>query len=363
MNAPAPSSMGSRIVIRTDASETIGFGHLIRCRALATELRDRGFSVQFVRSGDPAEDAPEDSEVAWIDSSTRVADGVVDAGLTLAAASLHGPIDAVVVDSYRLDDRWESFFRGRGILVIALDDLADRTHDCDILIDSNPLPGTRYEGLLRSDAHCLFGMDYVLLGRHYRDAAFTVRNAAQNGQRVLVCFGGGKQPLAIDKALSAAMDPRLSRVRFDFVVGSGQGTDEMTALLKNAKIGQDESRVTVHGWVDDLPRMLADSDMSLGGGGSMTWERIRLGVPSVVIALAPNQEPTSSALESLGLIRFLGALDDCSPTNVADAVLSLLHNEAESKRVKQMGPELVDGRGAARCVDAIVEALAQRTNN
>lgn len=347
------------VFFRVDASREIGYGHLMRCRNLAESLHSRGVKTRFIRAGS-SENKFVEEDTEWISLSEGSVGTLLDAEKTYEAllASESKPL-ALVVDHYSATAEWESFFRRRGLLVVALDDLANRRHDCDILIDSNPLPVNRYDGLVAEGTLRLSGTDYVLLGPSKMVGLGRQPAITDVVRRVFVCFGGGGDIEPIELVLHAAADPRLRDVDFDFVAGNDAVAHELRATLAKGSVGtvRHKERIQISGWVDDVDHRLRQADLAVGAGGSMTWERISLGVPSIVIAISPNQEPTSAALASGGLISYLGRLHDCTPKRVADELFRLTRDKLFRQRVREIGPTVIDGRGPDRCAAAILDGV------
>jgi UDP-2,4-diacetamido-2,4,6-trideoxy-beta-L-altropyranose hydrolase len=180
------------ITIRTDASTRIGLGHLVRCRTLATALRDQGATVRFICRAHPGHQiaalradgldvtalpAPPDQEAADGDYAAWL--GVPqaqDAAETIAALAADRP-DWLIVDHYGLDVDWEQALRPHVGRILVIDDLANRRHDGDLLLDQNYAPAgtTRYQGLLPPGARTLLGPAYALLRPEYAQHRQTLR--------------------------------------------------------------------------------------------------------------------------------------------------------------------------------------------
>ena len=346
------------VTFRVDGSEVIGFGHLARCRNLASALSKVGYDCRFVRSG-PRDGLLEGLDVVWIAVDGDEVGGRLDAELTLRVATEEetGGRSVVVVDHYRIDQEWESEIRRAGAFIVAIDDLADRPHDCHVLIDANPLPSDRYQDLVPPDTLLLLGLGHALLAPDPTGPTSEELNPARSVAKIVVCFGGGKNPGPLQIMLEACADPRLAQLSFDLVAAEETLADHLRASW--AKIGRRSSPladVRIQGWVDDLRDLLRACDISVGAGGSLALERIRLGIPSVVITLADNQVPTSRELHRQGLLRHVGGLSDCTPQLIADEILGLASDGKARAFVARWGPNVVDGRGASRCARAIRRA-------
>ncbi len=343
-----------QVIFRVDGSNALGFGHIARCRNLAEQLRPLGYEPRFVRTG-RRDRVLKGQDVVWLDIEEDAVGSQRDAELTLQAAkgsNKGAPI--VVVDSYQIDQAWESVVRSSGALVVAIDDLANRVHDCHVLIDANPLEKDRYRGLVAPEAVRLLGLAYALIEPESSDRLFTSARS-QHVERVLVCFGGGDNRIPLQMAYEACSDPRLAGLTFGFVTAS----DNIAESLRSQQISvQEETRakINVFGWVDDLRPLHSASDIAVGAGGSLALERIHLGLPSVVVSLAGNQVPTSQHLHRLGLMHYVGDISVCTAQIFADAVSALVNDAQAREMVQRNGPQIVDGYGASRCAEAIVDA-------
>ena len=201
------------IVIRADASNWIGSGHIVRCTSLARVLEKAGAKVHFICRRMPGDfdwlfnlgftvhalkrsEGPgvgmvgQPSHYSWLGTS-------LEAELEQVAAVLDkiGQVDWFIVDHYAMDWAWEGSMRSRGVRVMVIDDMADRRHECDLLLDQNLYPdaGGRYVGLLPDDCAQLLGPYYALLQDDYVDLRERVRLRVGKVSRVLVYYGGFKE--------------------------------------------------------------------------------------------------------------------------------------------------------------------------
>jgi UDP-2,4-diacetamido-2,4,6-trideoxy-beta-L-altropyranose hydrolase len=305
------------VVVRTDASLTMGHGHVMRCLVLATALRERGADVSFVcreREGDLCADiAQRGFKIGRLPPGT--ASWETDADETRAAiAAFGGRPDWLVVDHYALDHRWEAALRDSAGQIMAIDDLADRPHDCDVLLDQNYFanPGARYSALVPVYCSRFFGPEHVLLRQEFRDAK---RNAPVRREGVLIVFGGGdptgQSAVALDAAL--AFDATLP---VTVVVGrNNPHAEKIDARARSLP----QVRLVRH--TDNMAELMSRAALCLGGGGISTFERLFMELPSIVVATAENQREPLQALADLGCIEYLG---DAAKVGKAEWLAALL---------------------------------------
>ena len=367
----AKGSAGPRVAIRTDASSVIGSGHVMRCLCLADELRKRGADVSFVMrdlQGNLANRVRASGyDVAMLDAP------LFDAGLASAMSgetypeaddasatctALDAPPDWVVVDHYRLGRTWEAAIRrwAPRARMLSIDDLADRPHDCDVLLDQNLVEGmdTRYDGLVGSGALRLIGPHFALLRPEYRTARAEVSRDRPR-TAVLVYFGAADTALT-SMAARAFRALRRDDLKLDIVLDrANPQNDEVRAICATV------AGATVHEQLPDLAAAMVRADVCLGASGSTSWERLCLGLSSIVVTMAENQVPIAAEMARRGLAIWLGHADTIGVEGLTTALSDALAEHASPERAAAM-MEVVDGWGVDRVCDAIVVRTGKGLN-
>jgi UDP-2,4-diacetamido-2,4,6-trideoxy-beta-L-altropyranose hydrolase len=358
------------IVFRTDASSQIGTGHVVRCLTLADALREQDAKCQFVCRdhemhlidyiqfrGYAAHALPRSQVGASFKSDLTHAhwlgtDWKTDAAQTRQALGSE-VLDWLIVDHYALDYRWESALRSSCKYVMVIDDLADRQHDCDFLLDQNyGSSAYRYRDLVPPDCTQFNGPEYALLKPAY--AKRSAQQPARDGQvcRVLVYFGGGTDAANLIRlAAQTFKAPNLAHIELDIVVGMSYANQSLLEELVAPR-----GNATIHRELPDLADLMAKADLAIGAGGATTWERCCLGLPSIVISIADNQRPASEALAADGLIEYLGHSDVITPEMIHEKITELLGKPERLRELSEKGMKLVDGNGINRVVDQIILA-------
>ena len=359
------------VIIRTDASTRIGLGHLVRCRTLAAALRDQGATVRFICRAHPGHQiaalrpdgfdvtalpAPPDQEAADGDYAAWL--GVPqdqDAAETVGTLSAPRP-DWLIVDHYGLDATWELALRPHVDRILVIDDLANRRHDGDLLLDQNyaPAGANRYQDLLPSGTRTLLGPAYALLRPEYAQHRQTLHPRDGQVRRVLVFFGGSDPHNLSGLALSALSDPALAHLEVDLVIGANHPQREALTVQAAARPG-----TRVHGPRPHLADLMAAADLAIGAGGATTWERCCLGLPSLVVSDADNQRPATSALAADGLIRYLGHQDEVDGAALYRGILTLTKDPAACRMMSNEGARWVDAKGVSRVYHALMESMSQ----
>jgi UDP-2,4-diacetamido-2,4,6-trideoxy-beta-L-altropyranose hydrolase len=360
------------VVFRVDASYRIGSGHVNRCLSLARVLGNNGVQSSFVCRHLPDVLAARIRSrghglirlpTVQVRDANEAADRYVgpleatqeeDAQQTKAA--LRGRrCDWMIIDHYSLDFRWEEALREIATTVMVIDDLADRRHDCDLLLDQNYYAdlNSRYESLLPAQSDSLLGPGYALLDPQFAAA----RASTVPAQDRLFVSVGASDPFGICvKAIDSLHRFVPRSLGAEVVAGSdaAAGND-----ARKASSGLHD--VTVYGYIDDIASVMARCTLALGAGGSSTWERCAIGLPSVVIITADNQRKMAVDLAQTGVIEVLGEGKDVSAGAIHAALAELRGDPSRRSRMRRHAMDLVDGEGAYRVTKRILE-MAQCTN-
>lgn len=356
--------MSFGVAFRVDATSQIGTGHFMRCLTLADALRQRGARIRFVSRGlpdhlhgmltargmgfAPLNDAvmaqtPDDlAHSNWL--GTSQAQDASDSAEALADRKW----DWLVVDHYALDARWESAMRGTAGKIMSIDDLADRKHDCDVLLDQNYYRDmqTRYDGKVPEHCRMLFGPCYALLREEFRELRAQCKPRTGEVRRILMFFGGVDEGNYTGHAIEALSGLGIKGVEVDVVIGA-----------QHPRRAEIEQACATQGYACDvqtsrMAELMAAADLGIGAGGSATWERCCLGLPALSICTAENQRRQIADAAEAGLLY--------APSSEGDLVdlirrhaKCLLENASLLKLISNTAMKAVDGRGALRVVSEI----------
>jgi UDP-2,4-diacetamido-2,4,6-trideoxy-beta-L-altropyranose hydrolase len=362
-----------KIAFRTDASLQIGTGHVIRCITLAEALRERGADCRFIcrdfpdnlfdrirQSGFEVFSMPADDGADANNSATDQptiphyrwlgADYKTDAAQTIAV--LKGfRCDWLIIDHYALDHQWEVKLRPYCEKIMVIDDLADRLHDCELLLDQNLIANQdcRYNHLLPIHCAQLLGPAYALMQPIY--GCLHPRTPPRLGsvRRILVSFGGSDRQNVTGRVLDAFLALDRLDIALDVVVNPAS---PFLAGLRGKLATYDN--VTLHEGLPVLAELMLQADMAIGAGGATSWERICLGLPTLVVTLAENQKPIAEELDRLGLVRWLGDESMVTESTLTEELSRLISDHSWRQNCSRRCLALLDGRGVARVADIIL---------
>lgn len=348
------------IVFRTDSTGQIGTGHFMRCLTLADDLLQRGAKIHFVSRGLPwhLHDmlVQRSIRLTPLDSSTGNATSgdlqhshwlgcsqEQDAHATQQALA-DQQFDWLVVDHYALDARWERKLRSSAKRIMVIDDLADRQHDCDMLLDQNFYTDmqTRYTGKAPSGCEMLLGPHYALLREEFRTLREHVRPRTSPVRKILLFFGGVDAENFTGLAIEALADTKMLGIHVDVVIGA-----------QHPKVEQIEAACAGLGYVchvqtTRMAELMAAADLAIGAGGAASWERCCMGLPALVVSLAENQTDIAKALDSSGACIYIGTKEVTNPLTIRSAITALMGEHTQLAAISRQAFSLVDGMGIDR---------------
>ena len=362
-----------KVVFRADASVKMGSGHVMRCQTLAGALEENGADVIFIsrahdgnlnqliiRKGFQVIELPKPTGADIGEASTNGDDyndwlGVAeeqDAKETIEAIGGER-VDWLVADHYSIGEKWEKSIRPYVINIMAVDDLANRNHDCDLLLDQNLVADMekRYEGKLPANCGRMLGPEYALLKPEYSKLRNEVSPREGQIRSVLVYFGGADSDNLTGMAIDAFHSLKRNDVQLDVIINpQGPYATEIRMQVEG------NSQIKLHGSLPSLAPLLAKADLAIGAGGATSWERCCLGLPTLVITLAENQKPSAAELDRLKLVLWLGHKDEVSEAALEKALKELLDSELSPEWSERCRKQ-VDGRGTEKACHALFKTI------
>lgn len=354
-----------KVAFRADASLDIGTGHVMRCLTLARALRERGHNSLFIsreHTGNLLQLIGEEGfEVHALPVGIEL-DSELAHAKWLAASQAEDALackelladwrpDWLVVDHYALDYRWEISVRPVGCRVLVIDDLADRQHSCDVLLDQNLGRALHdYKDLQLQDCTVLTGPHYALLRPEFAAlrSSSIARRRKSRLENILISLGGVDQlnytGLLLD-ALNRLQLPARSRITLIL----GRNAPHLQAVLELAKCSP--WQVEVLCGINDMARRLFDADLAIGAAGGSTWERCCLGLPTVLLIMAENQKVGGFALAEKGAALLLDP--SASLTSQLQAALASISKPQVLRQYSIAASNITDGLGCDRVLESM----------
>jgi UDP-2,4-diacetamido-2,4,6-trideoxy-beta-L-altropyranose hydrolase len=361
------------IAFRADASILIGTGHVMRCLTLAHALKKKGGECIFICRELPGHLAEQiradgikcvllpppdkDDEIKGPPAHAAWA-GVTwqrDAQDTRRALDYLSP-DWLIVDHYAFDTRWEEAVKPAAAKLFVIDDLADSPHVCDLLLDQNLGREARdYDGRVPVTCQRLIGPQYALLRPEFaalRPKALSERRARlpHGIKNLLISMGGMDWPDATSAVLEALpqcdlpSDTKITVVMGGMAPALDRVRERVAALPCEARLLTD---------VKDMARLMAQADLAIGAVGSTSWERCCLGLPTLTLVIADNQEPTAKALEQAGAAISLGLFTSAGKVSDLRERLSIIQALTTLRDYAEKAASVTDGLGLMKILEVL----------
>ena len=366
-----------RVLFRVDAGLQIGSGHVARCLTLADVIekqrgqatfvcrdheghlsewiQSRGHEVRMLSSSADlhyTNDHQPDNHLphaAWLGTSQPV-----DAAQTIDVID-NDSFDWLVIDHYAIDARWEKQLRTLIPRSLVIDDLADREHLSNVLLDQNfhPHPEDRYSNRVPTNCHLMLGPKFALLRPEFAEARSRA-NHSDEIRRLMIFMGGMDEHNVTSRVLRMLKHcDHVLPHEIHIVIGSANPHRDLLQRECDALQESTQHHTLLHVQVDDMASLMSRMDLAIASGGTNTWERCCLGIPTVTIAVAENQTEVSQQLDAMGVTTYLGNHHELDAPTLSTNLHQFLTNTNQHPRLRTASLDLVDGRGAERVIDCM----------
>ncbi len=347
-----------KVVIRADASLQMGTGHIMRCLTLAEALKKQGAEIEFIcraHEGNLIERIEQQGFKTYVfplSQNAVIDDGLYglyglkwlgssqeeDAALCLPILEKIKP-DWLIVDHYSLDQTWQSVLAECFSKLMVIDDLANRKHQCDVLLDQTyGRKESDYAGLVPKRSQLLLGSEYALLRPEFAEwREYSLRRRIKPSfKKLLITMGGVDADNVTGKLLEILKDSSLPQeLEIDVVMGAT--APHLKSVQQQAELLAYKTNVMVN--VSNMAEIMANADLAIGAAGATTWERCCLGLPTIQIVIAKNQRLIAELIDNVGAALCLGI----EQLNQICDYISKMENKSE--QLTTNSSEIVDGTG------------------
>ncbi|WP_179051282.1 UDP-2,4-diacetamido-2,4,6-trideoxy-beta-L-altropyranose hydrolase [Nostoc sp. TCL26-01] len=334
------------LLFRVDVSTQIGTGHLMRCLALAQAWQDAGGKAVFVMANIvPVLEKrliSEGIEILKITNQLATKDAETTAMLVNKFNS-----DWLVIDGYHFDDEYQKIIKSVGLKILFIDDYGHVNHYyADIVLNQNiSADGGLYTNR-EPYTQLLLGTRYTLLRREFWQWQGWQRINPSIASKILITMGGAdidNVTLKVIQGLQLLSDYPLEVLVV--IGGSNPHYDQLKSAAEASKFP-----IRLENNVINMPELIAWADLAITAGGSTCWELAFMGLPSLIIILAENQQAIAQKLHSLKAAINLGWYHDISADEIALAVNQLSQDIHRRLAMSKSSQSLVDGSGSQRIV-------------
>jgi UDP-2,4-diacetamido-2,4,6-trideoxy-beta-L-altropyranose hydrolase len=349
-----------KAAIRVDASTEIGSGHVMRCLTLANTLTKQGFKVVFICkiiSGYSYSAIEEQGFQIISIKGLITSDFYSDAKSTIDAIdSLPYPIDWLIIDHYQIDREWESAVRHSVGRILVVDDLANRLHDCDILLDQNPYCDltSRYKTLVPSSCLQLLGLDYLMLRSEFISKSNCFIKESEIATNILITMGGTDEKNITSLVLNALSKANI-QVPLSIRVAVGSGCPHFD-IIKKVSNTVKTHQILIERQISNISEWMEWSDLAICGGGFTSYELAFMGVPTFVITTSPTQLEAATTLNRLKINQFIGEFKTLSMDDLVENLIYAIFNSQNRMELSLNAKKKIDGQGVDRVVNQLMKA-------
>ena len=368
------------IGIRVDASIIMGSGHVMRCLVLAEELHGRNATVEFVTrnhlgnlnkqirgKGFKVHSLLTTSETKIKKSITGYKQwlGVeqeTDAYETIEVL-VNKKIDWLIIDHYALDHIWEENLRPYVKKIMVIDDMEKRQHNCDILFDQTfGRKKLDYKKLVPNDCKLLLGSENALLRPNFakvRPLALHRRDRYGSIGNILVSMGSMDEENITTRVLNA-----LSLVKWKTLPNVSVVLTSNSPYLQEINNNLYKYNVPIKVLIDvpNMEELMLKSDLAIGAGGSTSWERCCLALPTILIVLSENQQKIGENLSKAGAAITLQK-NDRMEYNIRHSIATLMQNKSIYMKICNSASKICDGNGVKKTVNKILSVNTGDSND
>jgi len=362
------------VVVRADASLQMGTGHIMRCLTLVDALKEQGSEVHFIcrkftgnlityieskgfhvhtleisKTMNIGNSKKEDYDslrslyAEWLGDSQEN-----DAQFCKPILQKIQP-DWLILDHYSMDKVWEEELKNTFDKLLVIDDLADRHHQCNVLLDQTyGRQEYDYQGLVNKDCKMLLGPQYALLRPEFAKwREYSIKRRAQpRFKNLLITMGGVDPDNVTSHVLDVLKNCELAK-DLEVIVVMGATSPHLKAVVTKAEGMPYKTAVKVS--VNNMGEIMANADLAIGAAGTTTWERCCLGLPTIQMLLSDNQVEIAKKLDNIGAVTSLNTLEQ-----LGESIVGILKY---IPKISLLASSIIDGEGTDRVSTLLCENL------
>jgi UDP-2,4-diacetamido-2,4,6-trideoxy-beta-L-altropyranose hydrolase len=340
---------GKMLLVRGDASVTMGTGHVMRCLALAQAWQDAGGHVTFVMAVSTSAIGERlRSEGAKLVRIEGAPGSNVDGEALLALARTNNAA-WVIVDGYEFGEGYQRALKNEGLKVLLIDDNGrSGRYAADVVLNQNLHARHDLYNNRETYTRLLLGTKYALLRREFV-SAISPRKISPVGSRLLVSMGGSDPDNVTLRVLDAI--EQVAVADLDVTIVAGGSNPHQTSVAGAAARSKHSCHILNN--VANMQELIAWADLAISAAGSVCWEYCALGLPALLVAVAENQIANAEALDAAGAARLLAGGSRFSIGEMTQRITHLVNSAPERQALSQTARILVDGRGAGRVLSVL----------
>ena len=350
------------ILFRTDSSAQIGSGHLVRCSRLAYKLKSLGHNIEFISKnldGNLNANIAKDFKLNIISKQLntnhygyiQLLGSTIEYDLSQTLSVLNNKkADILFVDHYALDYQWEKAIYKNVDKLVVIDDMWDRNHYCDFLINHNfTLSENKYPNIDRKRTKLLDNPSFAMIDENFKKLRKQRDYLKNDVKSIFVYFGSTDSFHLTELAAKTLSNNSFDNIKINILTSKGNPKYKKILSIINNK-----GNFALLESSPNLAKIMSSNDLCIGAGGVSNLERLCLGLPAIVISVAENQFDSCSSYEKKGYIYYLGHASEVTEKALYDKIINLLKYPSNLQKQSDKGMSLVDGKGLDKVISTII---------
>ena len=343
-------SPNKKIIIRCDFGTEIGYGHVVRCVAVADELKETGCEVVFATIG-------RQEQTAFLNKYGY--DAFVSNSHTLTSAQERDWLCDIkakfAFDVLLCDVRTElqatdlRDIKDQGIAIVLIDDASSRRLVADLCFFP-PVPQVAKLDWRNFTGELKCGPEWVIFRDQFSDEKYADKSRKREGEELTILISmGGSDPLNLSSTILAALEKIDESFNVDIIIGPGfQYQKELAFQIKNAT-----KHVTLWKEIDNIAEIMLQADLAIASFGMTAYELALFGVPSVLFSLTEDHEQSASFLVDAEVAISIGTDKNYLEDRLTSTITSLMNDSDQRLKMAEYARSLFDPNGARRIASEI----------
>lgn len=349
-------STNAPIYFHCDASHDIGSGHLVRCLSLASAFRRFGSMDPTFITGNMLNNFSRPIKQNGfkhfiLDDSIGVKDKASEE-ISIINKNQHVTTPICIVDSYSITEDYEEKLKSEGIIVIAIDDMADRNFCSDMIINYHL--GARIALYKHAtNTRFLLGVSYTPLRNDFVDVSSSPRSFDATNQILVTLGSGSLANQIISNIIIKSLCILKNRMDLSATIIASLTKKDEEAVMKYARASGLKLEILSN--VTNMAKIMLKSHFAIAAGGITAYELAACGLPSLLFILGENQKNVVESFEREGICVNLGWHENVSSEMLADAICNLTNDSIKYRKMSHLGQKMVDGKGCMRIVEEVIK--------
>lgn len=335
--------MIKKIAIRADGNSHTGMGHIMRCLVICKEFIRRNIETIFlVKYDTKLINILDENKIKYLIIENT---NLKEEAINLCKIIKELNIDGILIDSYWINNEYLREIYNHVNLLISIDDNNLYDYPSHIIINGNIYGNDINYKLINENTKLLLGSDYAILSDEFTNE--TPIKIKDNVENILITMGGcdinNYTPIVINS---------ISKINIPINVIIGPQFNNKKAIENIALSNQ---KINLFYNPNSMKTIMKNNDIAISASGTTTYELGVLGIPTILIYQADNQENIAKKTSELGMMINLGYFKDVKEAEIYDSLLDLVSNKKKREDMSNKCIKNIGRTGVIKIVDEILK--------